>query len=95
MGSDLKSPKTLLNPLVIGKIQGLFKAFECFSSTIQDNFSKDFSRQSCIYQVLFKPVHTMLVVLSICIGRDKQNKNECKDEIFFLSLHLTFVLGSH
>ena len=30
-------PKTLLNPPVNGKIQGLFKALECFSSTFQDN----------------------------------------------------------
>ena len=29
----LRSPQTELNPPVNGKIQGLFKAFGCFSST--------------------------------------------------------------
>ena len=38
-----QSPKTLLNPPATGKIQGLFKAFECFSSTFQVIFFKDFS----------------------------------------------------
>ena len=28
----------MLNPLANGKIQGLFKAFECFSSTFQGKF---------------------------------------------------------
>ena len=28
----------MLNPPVNGKIQGLFKAFECFSSTFQGKF---------------------------------------------------------
>ena len=32
------SPKTLLNPPVNGKIQGLFKAFECFSIIFQGKF---------------------------------------------------------
>ena len=49
----LRSPKTLLNPLVNGKIQGLFKAFECFSSTFQ---GKDFSRQLSIFQACVNPV---------------------------------------
>ena len=31
--TDFRSPKTLLNPSVNGKIEGLFKAFECFSGT--------------------------------------------------------------
>ena len=43
--------KTELNPLANGKIQELFKAFECFSSTFQGKFIfKDFSRQSCIFK---------------------------------------------
>ena len=48
-----RSPKALLNPPINGKIQGLFKAFECFSSTFQGIFYfifKDFSRQSCIFK---------------------------------------------
>ena len=44
-------PKTLLNPPVKGKIQGLFKAFECNSSTLKANLIfKDFSRQSYIFK---------------------------------------------
>ena len=41
------SPKTVLNHPVNGKIQGLFKAFECFSSTFQGKFN---------FQGLFKTV---------------------------------------
>ena len=36
--TDLGLQKTVLNTLANGKIQGLFKAFECFSSTFQDKF---------------------------------------------------------
>ena len=36
-GKD-RSPKTVLNPPVDGKIQGLFKAYECFSSTFEGKF---------------------------------------------------------
>ena len=36
--TDLALQKTVLNPLANGKIQGLFKAFECFSSTFQGKF---------------------------------------------------------
>ena len=36
-------PKTELNPLANGKIQGLFKAFECFQVLFKANFIfKDF-----------------------------------------------------
>ena len=43
--------KTVFNPPVHGKIQGLFKAFECFSSSFQGKLIfKDFSRQSCIFK---------------------------------------------
>ena len=49
--TDLGRQKIPLNPPVKGKIQGLFKAFECFSSTFKKkkNF-KDYSRQSCIFK---------------------------------------------
>ena len=51
-----------MNPPVSGKIQGLFKAFECFSSTIQGKFNfKDFSRQYCI----FKYFSSMYLILSL------------------------------
>ena len=46
-----RSPKTALNPPVNGKIQGLFKAFECFPVLFKANlFFKDFSRQCCIFK---------------------------------------------
>ena len=44
--TDLDFQK-LLNPPVNGKIQGLFKAFDCFSSTFQGKFK---------FQALFKTV---------------------------------------
>ena len=54
------SPKTVLNPPVNGKIQGLFKAFECFSSTLQGNFNFQGLFKTVLYiQVLFKPVPTL------------------------------------
>ena len=43
-----------MNPPVNGKTQGLFKDFECFSSTFHGKFIfKDFSRQSCIFKFFF------------------------------------------
>ena len=55
-----RSPKTLLNPLVNGKIQGLFKAFEWFSSTFQGRFIfQGLFKNSLLIQVLFKPVPTL------------------------------------
>ena len=55
-----RSPKTLLNPSVNGKIQGLFKAFECFSSTFQGKFHFQGLFKTVLYiQVLFKPVPTL------------------------------------
>ena len=43
----LRPKKTVLNPLANGKIQRLFKAFDCFSSTYQGKF---------YFQGLFKTV---------------------------------------
>ena len=55
-----RSPKTLLNPPVNGKIQELFKASECFSSTFQDKFYFQGLFMTVLYiQVLFKPVRTL------------------------------------
>ena len=49
--------KTGLNPPVYGKIQGLFKAFECFSSTFQDKFNFQGLFKTVLYiQVIFKHV---------------------------------------
>ena len=39
-----------MNPPVNGKIQGLFKVFEYFSSFKANLIFKDFSRQSCIFK---------------------------------------------
>ena len=50
----------MLNPLVNGKIQRLFKAFECFSSTFQGKFNFQGLFKTNLYiQVLFKPVQTL------------------------------------
>ena len=52
--------KTVLSPLANGKIQGLFKAFECFSSTFQGKFHFQGPFKTVLYiQVLFKPVQTL------------------------------------
>ena len=54
------TPKTLLNPPANGKIQGLFNAFECFSSTFQGKFYFQGLFKTVLYiQVLFKPVGTL------------------------------------
>ena len=42
------------------KIQGIFKAFKCFSSTFPDKFNFQGLFKTVLYiQVLFKPVRTM------------------------------------
>ena len=53
---------TDLGPPVNGKIRGLFKAFECFSSTFQGKFIFQGLFKTVLYiQVLFKPVLTLQV----------------------------------
>ena len=55
----------LLNPPVNGKIQGLFKAFECFSSSIQGKFYFQGLFKTVLYiQVLLKPVRTLSFLAS-------------------------------
>ena len=52
--------KTLLNPPVNGEIRGLFKTFDCFSSTFQGKFNFQGLFKKVLYiQVLFKPVQTL------------------------------------
>ena len=51
--TDLDRPNPVLNPSVNGKIQELFKAFECFSSTFQGIFN---------IKGLFKPVRTLITI---------------------------------
>ena len=57
---QIKAPQfyseAVLNPPVNGKIQGLCKTFECFSSTFQGKFSFQGLFKTVLYiQVLFKP----------------------------------------
>ena len=55
-----RSPKTVLNPPVNGKIQELFKAFECFSSTFQGKFNFQGLFMTVQYiHVLFMSVRTL------------------------------------
>ena len=50
----------MLNPIANGKIQGLYKVFECFSSTFQGKFYFQGIFKIVLYiQVLFKPVRTL------------------------------------
>ena len=56
----LSSPKTVFNPPINGKIQGLFKAFKCLSSTFQGKFNFQGPFKTNLYiQVLFKSVQTL------------------------------------
>ena len=56
-----KLSKTVLNSLENGNIQGLFKAFECFSSTFQGKLYFQGLFKTVLYiQVLFKPVRTLV-----------------------------------
>ena len=50
----------MLNTLANGKIQSLFKAFECFQGTFQGKFYFQGHFKTVVYiQVLFKPVRTL------------------------------------
>ena len=58
---SFRPPKTALDPLANGKIQGLLKAFECFSSTFQGKFYFQGLFKTVLYiQVLFKSVQTLI-----------------------------------
>ena len=58
--TDLGLQRQRLNTPVDGKIQALFKAFECFSSTFQGKFNFQGLFKTVLYiQVLFKPVPTL------------------------------------
>ena len=53
--------KESVNPPVNGKIRGLFKAFECFSSTFQGKFNFQGLFKTVLYiKVLFKSVRTLV-----------------------------------
>ena len=58
--TDLGLKKTVLNPPVNGKIEGLFKALESFSSTFQGKINFQGLFKTVLYiQVLFKAVRTL------------------------------------
>ena len=66
--ADLSLQKTMLNSLANGKIQGLFKAFECFPSTFQGKFYFQGLFKTVLYiQVLFKPVRNPIKSLCVLI----------------------------
>ena len=57
----------MLNPPENGKIQGLFKAFECLSSTFQGKFNFQELFLTVLYiQVLFKSVRTVGIMVRLC-----------------------------
>ena len=59
----------MLNTPVNSKIQELFKAFECFSSTFQGKFNFQGLFKSVLYiQVLFKPVQTLQYEFGILVN---------------------------
>ena len=69
--TDLGLQKTLLNPPVNGKMQVLFKAFECFSSTFQVKFYFQGLFKTVLYiqvHVFFKPVQTLMFHLLCTYG---------------------------
>ena len=59
----------MLNPTESSKIQGLFKALECFSSTFQGKFNFQGLFKKALYiQVLYKPVQTLCIQASKGLG---------------------------
>ena len=76
----------MLNPPVNGKIQGFFKALECFSSTFQGKFNFQGLHKTVLYiQVLFKPVQTLITLPSLASN----------NVVYYLSLHKTYVVRTH
>ena len=70
-----RSPMTVLNTPVNGKIQGLFKIFECFSSIFQGKFNFQGLFKTVLYiQVLFKPAQTLYGVCAM--GKNRGNPNQ-------------------
>ena len=85
-----RSPKTVLNPPVNGKIQGFLSVFQVlFKAKL---IFKDFTRQSCmIIQVLFKPVQTLLCIDQNLINLynfSDQNCSDNKSTSFHINLKL-------
>ena len=65
----------MLNPPVNDKIQGLVKAFECFSSTFQGKFYFQGLFKTVLYiQVLFNPVQTLWLNYTYMIDQLKERR---------------------
>ena len=102
----LRSPKTLLNPPINGKIHGHFKAFECFSSTFQGKFNLQGLFKTVLYiQVLFKPVRTLasyanlqgkiaIIFLSIILNQTRNQKVIILIGTLYTPQSTQFVLGA-
>ena len=70
----------MLSPKENSRIQGLFKAFECFSSTFQGKFYFQGLFKTVIYiQVLFKPVPTLSTSLP-SRGRGKAKRGRAQQQ---------------
>ena len=64
----------MLNPPIYGKIQGLFKPFEYFSSAFQGKFNFQGLLKTVLYiHVLFKPVQTLSSQRDIFFEHSQQN----------------------
>ena len=75
----------MLNPPVNGKIQGLFKAFESFSSTFQGKFNFQGLFKTVLYiQVLIKPEWTLYL---LHLGKLK------RDAYFNIHMYSVFKMG--
>ena len=54
---------TVLSSTENSKIQGLFKAFDLFSSSFQGRFNfQGLFKKALLIQLLFKPVHTLHLI---------------------------------
>ena len=73
----------MLNPPLNGKIQGFFKAFDCFSSTFQGKLIFQGLFKTGLYiQVLFKPVRTLyLSAKKALMYSSDQDKTAFEEEI--------------
>ena len=87
------SPKTVLNPSVNGKIQGFFKAFECFSSTFQGKFNLQGLYKTVLYDYsgTFQACANLLCIDQNLINLyyfSDQNCSDNKSTSFHINLKL-------
>ena len=97
-----KPPKTLLNPIAYGKIQGLFKAFWCFSRqilfsrTFQDSFVYSSTFQACVNPgyCIYKPPLGSLYCKQYEPWSDCFRGEKCRQTYFNLVFSLTHLCKS-